>query len=72
MKVNIKSYVFGIFVILIYILNVVLINNYLDIENNNNITLSNIYYDKEDRNIKLIREHLPIIKIWSYNLQIQI
>lgn len=60
MKVNIKSYVFGIFVILIYILNVVLINNYLDIEKNNNITLSNIYYDKEDRNIKLIREHLPI------------
>lgn len=60
MKINIKSYICGIFVILIYILNVILINNYLDIENNNNIKLKNVHYDKEDRNIKLIKEHLPI------------
>lgn len=61
MKIKIKNYVFGLFVITIFILNVIEINNYYNLKNtNNSIDLNNIIYAKEDKNIMLIKEHLPV------------
>lgn len=67
---KIKEYVFGVFVILIFILNVIGINKYFNMDNNNIIRLINVNYDKEDINIKLINENLPIkenIEIYEVN-----